>query len=70
VLKFAIDHPSTHAPAQAEYRARLAQWNCASPTSFPPDVLAFDELVHRIAAEADIDHAPLVATLRGAALNR
>ena len=67
VLNFAIEHPSTHAPAKAEYCARLEQWKCASPASAAPAGLGFDELVQRIAAEAEIDHTPLVAALRVAA---
>jgi hypothetical protein len=29
-----------------------------------PDELDFDDLVHRIASEADVDYAPLIEALR------
>jgi hypothetical protein len=63
VLPFASNHPSTNAPEKEEYRARLVQWGARDENDLPNE-LDFDDLVHRIASEAEVDYAPLIGALR------
>jgi tetratricopeptide (TPR) repeat protein len=65
LLRHAAGHPSASPPQRDEMHAILARW--------PADEAAagwrgpgLDELVHRIAVEAGVDHAPLIAALRAA----
>ena len=67
VLVLAASQPSANAHQQQEIRERLQRWGLAghaSPAS-PRQAPTLGELVHRIAAESDVAHAPLVAWLRG-----
>jgi hypothetical protein len=65
VLAFAADHPASSAAQAAEIRARLAQCAPTSDADPPETGLDLDQLAHRVIAERDIAHAPLIAALRG-----
>lgn len=65
LLDFVIRHPDPSAALRREAGERLARLPAAAGP--PPDWpgLGLDELVHRIAGEGPIAHAPLIAALRG-----
>jgi hypothetical protein len=60
VLAFAAAHPAMNATERDDLRARLA----ARPATPPPwPGMELSELAHRIVAERDLAHAPLIAAL-------
>jgi tetratricopeptide (TPR) repeat protein len=67
VLAFVAEHASTSAPDRDEIRGMLAGWQGTDDPPLAWPALALDELVHRIALEAALGHAPLRALLRGGA---
>lgn len=64
VLAFAAALPGLSGRLRHEFRARLARWGPAPRSTGWPG-LGVDELLHRIAVEADVAHAPLIALLQG-----
>ena len=66
MLAFVAGHPSTSAPIRDEILARLAALPAADGSGPAWPGMTLDELVHRIVGEADVAHAPLIASLRGA----
>ena len=64
VMALVMAHPLTNAADRKSQGERLAQWH--DPASPPPDAsrLDFDSLVHRVAAEAEVAYAPLIAALK------
>lgn len=66
VLTLAEAQPAINAHQQQDIRERRQRWGLAglaAPAS--PPALTLSELVHRITAESDVAHAPLIAWLRG-----
>jgi predicted ATPase/DNA-binding SARP family transcriptional activator/Tfp pilus assembly protein PilF len=73
VLRYAAGHATTSPLQRTEMLAILARWpaDAADTDEAPASASAWtgpqlDELVHRIAVEAELGHAPLIAALRTA----
>lgn len=67
LLRFMIAHPDTSAPERDELSDELGR-RAPQPDDPPwPEGLGMDEVLLRVAAEAGVAHAPLIARLRGAA---
>ena len=64
VLAFAADEPSLTVPDRDELRAAWARRASPSTADPPWPGLGMDELLHRIASEQGVAHAPLLAALR------
>jgi predicted ATPase/DNA-binding SARP family transcriptional activator len=62
LLDCAARHPLTSAPERDELHAQLARWG--GPPAPARSAIDLDELVRRIADEAEVGHAPLTALLR------
>jgi tetratricopeptide (TPR) repeat protein len=69
VLAWIAAHPKTHPLERDEALARLARGTAESGEP-PPPAIDLDEFVQRIAIEAPLMHAPLIALLRASANDR
>ena len=67
VLAFAAEQPSTSALDRDRFRAHLERPGAPASANAAWPGIGFDELLHRIVAEAELAHAPMIALLRGSA---
>ena len=65
VLAFAANHPAAARLYQDAARERLDKLHAAAGADSNWPELELEDLLHRIVAESNLAHAPLIATLRG-----